>query len=81
MDREGPGNPLAKRVSLNEVHDQTCIMPKAYRLALVQQPDPPVESVASADFSQTDGGVVEFAVVCSVVRASGSVVLTTTRRR
>jgi hypothetical protein len=49
-------------------------MPKANRLALMQQPDPPIESVASADFSQAHGAVVELAIVCSIVCANGGLV-------
>jgi hypothetical protein len=48
-------------------------MPEANRLALVQQPNPPVEHVASTNFSQADSAVVKLAVVFAVVRASNSV--------
>jgi len=48
-------------------------MPEADRLALVQQPHPPVKRVASTNFPQADGAVVKLAVVFAVVRASNSV--------
>lgn len=54
----------------------THIMPKANGLALVQQPDPPVESVATTDLPQTDSAVVELAIILTIVDASsGTVVL------
>lgn len=54
----------------------THIMPEADRLALVQQPDPPVESVATTDLPQTDSAVVELAIILTLVDAiSATVVL------
>jgi len=79
MGREGPGacreqNELFEQVimSTSIYQDKTYVMPERDRLALVQQPNPPVQSVTSSDFPQTDSAVVEFAIVSSVVRASGS---------
>jgi hypothetical protein len=54
---------------------QTYIMPEANRLALVQQPNSPVKSVASTYFSQADSAVVELAIVLSVIRANGCLLL------
>ena len=58
---------------------KTYIVPKRNRLALVQQPDPPVQSVTRANFSQADSTVVELAIVCPIVRASSSLVFLTAR--
>jgi hypothetical protein len=49
------------------------VVPEGDGVALVQQPNSPVESVAGADFAQTDGVVVEFAVVGAGVGAGGCV--------
>jgi hypothetical protein len=54
---------------------QTYIVPKANRLALMQQPNSPVKSVASTHFPQADSAVVELAIVLSVIRASGCILL------
>jgi len=42
------------------VRVQRHVMPERDRLAFVQQPDPPIESVAGADFAEAESVVVEF---------------------
>lgn len=49
------------------------IVPEGDRVALVQQPDSPVKSVAGTDFAQADGVVVKLAVGGTGVGASGRV--------
>lgn len=58
-------------------------MPKANRLALVQQPNSPIKSIASTDLPQADSAVVEFAIILAVVDTIGGTVfvISLTRRR
>jgi len=55
------------------VRVQGDVVPEGDGVAFVQEPDSPVEGVASADFSQADGVVVEFAIVWAGVGTRGVV--------